>query len=126
MGCCTVALLQGVVLMAAIGSAKLGANGARQMKKIAIVVSAFTLAASAHAVAQDHAGTGDYEFMAAFPTRAKIQKAYDDADLNRAVQAYRFFYPSVSVYGLLAGFEPLGAKYNPRRTDCQCRIRCPP
>src|SRR5262249_13260017 len=53
-----------------------------------------------------------YAFKGGFPTAETIQKAYDDADLNRAVQAYRFFYPNVSVYGLLAGFEPLGAKYN--------------
>ena len=28
-----------------------------------------------------------------FPTAETVQRAYDDADLNRAVQAYRFFSP---------------------------------
>src|ERR1700748_1881053 len=31
-----------------------------------------------------------------FPAPATIARAYDDADLVRAITAYRFFYPSVS------------------------------
>jgi len=81
-----------------------------------LLVGAVTLAAafllgsnlSPSANAQS-SGVSPYSFERGFPT---IARAYDDADLNRAVQAYRFFYPNVSVYGLLAGFEPLGAKYN--------------
>lgn len=37
-----------------------------------------------------------YEFRGGYPTEATAQKAYDDADLNRAIQAYRFFFPTVS------------------------------
>ncbi|PWT96131.1 MAG: DUF1254 domain-containing protein [Bacteroidetes bacterium] len=44
-----------------------------------------------------------YEFKNGFPTKETIQKAYDDADLNRAIQAYRFFYPTVSGEGILQG-----------------------
>lgn len=40
---------------------------------------------------------GGYIFDGGFPTPETIQKAYDDADLNRAIQAYRFFYPAVSI-----------------------------
>src|SRR6516165_4054954 len=58
------------------------------------------------------AGNSSYSFAGGFPTPDTVSRAYDDADLNRAIQSYRFFYPNVSVYGLLAGFEPLGAKYN--------------
>src|SRR5262245_49936673 len=43
-----------------------------------------------------------YTFAGGFPTQDTVTRACDDADLNRAVQAYRFFYPNVSVYGLLA------------------------
>jgi hypothetical protein len=57
-------------------------------------------------------GGSPYQFVGSFPTPETVTRAYYDADLNRAVQSYRFFYPNVSVYGLLAGFEPLGAKYN--------------
>ena len=59
-----------------------------------------------------NAGNSSYSFVGGFPTPDTVSRAYDDADLNRAIQSYRFFYPNVSVYGLLAGFEPLGAKYN--------------
>jgi hypothetical protein len=34
-----------------------------------------------------------------FPTAEMAERAYDDADLNRAIQAYRFFYPTVSGRG---------------------------
>lgn len=53
----------------------------------------------------------EYEFVNGYPTDATIQKAYDDADLNRAIQCYRFFYPTVSFMGtwegnLAAGMVP--------------------
>ena len=47
---------------------------------------------SSSAIATD----GRYEFEGGFPTPETIQRAYDDADLVRAITAYRFFYPSVS------------------------------
>src|SRR5215831_13871933 len=72
---------------------------------------AITLVA-ASTIAQAQTGSPPYQFKGGFPTPETVNRAYDDADLNRAIQAYRFFYPNVSVYGLLAGFEPLGAKYN--------------
>lgn len=33
----------------------------------------------------------NYEFVNGYPTEAAIQKVYDEADLNRAIQMYRFF-----------------------------------
>jgi hypothetical protein len=44
-----------------------------------------------------------YEFAGGFPTPATVQRAYDEADFNRAVQAYRFFYPSVSIMATWKG-----------------------
>ena len=38
-----------------------------------------------------------YTFSGGYPTAVTIQPACDDADLNRAVQCYRFFDPSVSI-----------------------------
>jgi hypothetical protein len=37
-----------------------------------------------------------YQFERGFPSAETVQRAYDDADLVRAITAYRFFYPSVS------------------------------
>jgi hypothetical protein len=53
----------------------------------------------------------NYEFVGGYPTPETVRRAYDDADLNRAVSAYRFFYPTVSVVGtwegnLAAGMVP--------------------
>ncbi|MBN9299733.1 MAG: DUF1254 domain-containing protein [Filimonas sp.] len=44
-----------------------------------------------------------YEFVGGYPTEATIKKAYDDADLNRAIQAYKFFYATVSGEAILQG-----------------------
>ena len=46
-----------------------------------------------------------YTFEHGFPTVEQTERIYDEADLNRAVEAYRFFYPNVSMDGLFAGFE---------------------
>jgi hypothetical protein len=45
----------------------------------------------------------DYAFVGGFPTPETILKAYDDADLNRAIQAYRFFFPTVSGLAIYKG-----------------------
>src|ERR1700761_1367795 len=44
-----------------------------------------------------------YDVAGGFPTPATVQRAYDEADFNRAVQAYRFFYPSVSIMATWKG-----------------------
>jgi hypothetical protein len=45
----------------------------------------------------------EYEFKGGFPTPETVQKAYDDADLSRAIEAYKFFYPTVSIVGTWKG-----------------------
>ena len=44
-----------------------------------------------------------YTFVGGYPTPETIQRAYDDADLNRAIQCYRFFYPTVSIMATWQG-----------------------
>jgi hypothetical protein len=44
-----------------------------------------------------------YEFKGGYPTPETVQRAYDEADLNRAIQTYRFFYPTVSFMGTWEG-----------------------
>ncbi len=53
-----------------------------------------------------------YEFVGGYPTKATIQKAYDDADLTRAIQAYKFFYPTVSGEAILQGNLKIGINPN--------------
>lgn len=50
----------------------------------------------------------EYIFKGGFPAPEDVQTAYDDADLNRAVQAYRFFYPTVSGAAIFKGNRDCG------------------
>ncbi|HEY3405615.1 MAG TPA: DUF1254 domain-containing protein [Ohtaekwangia sp.] len=63
-------------------------------------------------VAPKNDTTSTYQFVNGYPTAETIQKAYDDADLSRAIQAYKFFYPTVSGEGLLQGSLAINLKPN--------------
>src|SRR4051812_3331001 len=71
--------------------------------KTIIAVSALMLALPAHALAQGGQSDTGYEFKGGYPTPETVQKAYDDADLSRAIEAYKFFYPTVSIVGTWKG-----------------------
>ena len=43
-----------------------------------------------------------------FPPQTESQRRYDEADLNRAIQAYRFFYPTVSGAAIFRGNADVG------------------
>lgn len=59
-------------------------------------------------ISVDTAHTSHYEFQRGFPVGHTARQAYDDADLNRALQAYRFFYPTVSGAAIIKGNEEIG------------------
>jgi len=54
----------------------------------------------------------DYKIAGGFPSSETIQQAYDDADLIRAIEAYKFFFPTVSFAGTFAGNAAAGLKPN--------------
>jgi hypothetical protein len=54
----------------------------------------------------------EYEFKGGFPTARTTQRAYDDADLNRAIDAYKFFYPTVVGAAIIKGNESVGLVTN--------------
>ena len=56
--------------------------------------------------------TSRYAFERGFPTSETTQHAYDDADLERAIQAYKFFYPTVSGAAIVRGNEQIGLAPN--------------
>ena len=62
--------------------------------------------------AAQSAPASDYRFVNGYPTPETAQKAYDDADLARAIQAYRFFYPTVSGAAILRGSRDIGIVAN--------------
>lgn len=54
----------------------------------------------------------DYEFKGGYPTAATVRKASDETDLNRAIHAYRFFYPTVSSAAIFREMKRLGVQPN--------------
>src|SRR5262249_50816973 len=51
-------------------------------------------------------------FERRFPTRKAAQRAHDDADYQRAVTAYRFWYPTVSCESFFHGLREAGIQDN--------------
>jgi hypothetical protein len=49
-----------------------------------------------------------YKFERGYPSGDTAQKAFDDSDLSRAVEAYKFFYPTVSGHAIFVGNEKIG------------------
>ena len=54
----------------------------------------------------------EYEFKGGFPTPETARRVQDDQDYQRAIQAYRFFYPTVSMEGTFQGQRDAGAEDN--------------
>ena len=59
-----------------------------------------------------NAQTAPTEFPRGFPTYETIERLYDEADLNRAIQTYKFFYPNISMAGLGGGFEKFSPAFS--------------
>jgi hypothetical protein len=72
-----------------------------------LVTAATTLTLALPAQAQT--GTG-YTFQRGYPTSQTVQSARNDADFQRAVIAYRFWYPAVSAEGIFNGNREIGIK----------------
>jgi hypothetical protein len=72
-----------------------------------LTLAAGALLVTALAVAQDHA-----PFKGGFPPADEAQKARDEGDYQRAITAYRFWYPTVSCKGIFDGAREKGIKDN--------------
>jgi hypothetical protein len=64
-----------------------------------------------------------YEFRGGYPMPQAAQRARDDVDLNRALFAYSFFYPTVSMEGSMAGQREAGAADNEQALLFACSPR---
>ena len=54
----------------------------------------------------------DHAFEGGYPTPETIAQVYDQVDLNRAIQSYRFFYPTVSSAAIFKGSAKVGVQPN--------------
>ena len=59
-----------------------------------------------------------YDFNLGYPTQETSRRARDGADLQRAVTAYRFWYPAISVEGIFNGNRAVGIKERSIRNRC--------
>ena len=67
------------------------------------------MAAVALSAGQGSAQTASpYSFINGYPTPEASAKARDDADFQRAIVAYRFWYPTVSMEGIFQGNRDVG------------------
>jgi len=79
------------------------------MRKFAVSFAVgLASAAGAAALAQSQAPAGPYAFKQGYPTADAAQRARDDADYQRALVAYRFWYPAVSNEGIFNGNRAVG------------------
>ena len=64
-----------------------------------------------------------YTFVGGYPTPETIQQAYDDADLNRAIHAYKIFFQAVSGAAILLGNQAIGVVPNATLSAMDTRPR---
>jgi hypothetical protein len=74
-----------------------------------IILATLTLTAPATA---QNAADPKYIFERGFPTANTSSRARDDADFQRAVTAYRFWYPTISAEGMFNGVREIGLNDN--------------
>lgn len=86
-------------------------NGSR-LRKLGVGLAglSFHLLLAAAAQAQD--ATSGYPFEKGYPTAQASAQAHADADFQRAIVAYRFWYPAVSVEGIFNGNRAAGLDDN--------------
>lgn len=74
--------------------------------------SGFIVFAAMVALAPSASGQGTAGFVNGYPTAQFTQQAQEEADFQRAVVAYRFWYPAVSAEGIFNGNRVAGMKDN--------------
>src|ERR1700677_3697700 len=81
------------------------------MRNISVLLIAVATASLAAATARSESPR-PYAFEQGYPTADAGREARDDADFQRAIVAYRFWYPAVSVEGIFNGNRALGIEDN--------------
>lgn len=82
------------------------------MKQTARLAIGLTFALTMSALAQNTLANAHYLFARGYPTHDTARRARDDADFERAVTAYRFWYPAVSAEGIFNGNRAVGIQDN--------------
>jgi hypothetical protein len=80
-----------------------------------VVLASFVIACEQPKPSQpatEQSSASGYSFSQGYPTDDGAKKAIDDNDFQRAVQAYRFWYPTVSNEGIFQGNRDIGIQDN--------------
>lgn len=80
--------------------------------RLKLVVTALVACLATASFAESPSTSTSYAFERGYPTPATTKQARDDADFQRAITAYRFWYPTVSVEGIFNGNRAVGVEDN--------------
>jgi hypothetical protein len=86
--------------------------GATTLATVSALASPIGIAPSPTKAQPPSPGGSPYTFERGFPTLDGAQRARDDTDYQRALQAYRFFYPTVSMEATFQGPRDAGVEDN--------------
>ncbi len=73
-----------------------------------VALAALVTCLAGAALAESPSTAASYAFERGYPSAQATKQARDDADFQRAVTAYRFWYPTVSVEGIMHGNRSVG------------------
>ena len=82
------------------------------MHQVSLLAGAIAVMVSMSSSAQSASENAPYVFERGYPTQDTANRARNDADFERAVTAYRFWYPAVSVEGIFNGNRAVGIQDN--------------
>ncbi len=81
------------------------------MNKSSISLAALICALTV-ATACTHTANSQYKFERGFPAAGTAERAFDAIDLRRAIEAYKFFYPTMGSEAVMQQMLTNGAKIN--------------
>ena len=80
--------------------------------RVQILLASLVVCALAATSAQAQTAEANYKFERGFPVADTAKRAYDASDLRRAIEAYKFFYPTISTEAVMQQGQAAGAKLN--------------
>jgi hypothetical protein len=83
-----------------------------RITRVEILLASLVVCALAATSAQAQTAEANYKFERGFPVADTAKRAYDASDLRRAIEAYKFFYPTISTEAVMQQGQAAGAKLN--------------
>ncbi len=86
----------------------------KQLLNTAVIIMTFALLTGCNSASESSKAqnSSEYTFERGFPTAATAEKAHAASDLRRAIEAYKFFYPTLGTEAVFEQMLTNGAKLN--------------